>query len=121
MDEPHVRYATAPDGARIAYTTLGEGPPMVTVMPFPWTQIEAAWQLPEIRVWLRRLGEGRTLLVYDSRGMGLSDGPRGDFSLDALVSDLEGVADAVGLGPFPLVSAPTSGPVAPDSARSFLR
>jgi class 3 adenylate cyclase/pimeloyl-ACP methyl ester carboxylesterase len=81
-------------------------------MPFPWTQIEAAWQLPEVRAWHRRLGEGRTLLVYDSRGMGLSDGPRGDFSLDALVSDLEGVADAVGLGPFPLMSAPTSGPVA---------
>lgn len=112
MDEPQVRYATAADGVRIAYATLGEGPPMVAVMPFPWTQIEAAWQLPEIRAWLRRLGEGRTLLVYDSRGMGLSEGPRGEFSLDALVSDLEGVADEVGLGPFPLMSAPTSGPVA---------
>ena len=112
MDEPQVRYATAADGVRIAYATLGEGPPMVAVMPFPWTQIEAAWQLPEIRAWLLRLGEGRTLVVYDSRGMGLSEGPHGDFSLDAVVSDLEGVADEVGPGPFPLMSAPTSGPVA---------
>ncbi len=112
MEEPHVRYATAADGVRIAYATLGEGPPMVAIMPFPWTQIEAACQLPEIRAWHRRLGEGRTLVVYDSRGMGLSERPRGDLSLEALVSDLEGVADEVGLGPFPLMSAPTSGPVA---------
>jgi class 3 adenylate cyclase len=112
VDEPRVRYATTTDGVSIAYTTLGDGPPIVAIMPFPWTNLEAAWQLPEIRDWQRRLGRGRRLVAYDSRGLGLSERACGALSLDALVRDLEAVVDHAQLARFALMTAPTTGPIA---------
>jgi hypothetical protein len=49
MDEPRVRYATTVDGVRIALVSIGSGPGFVAVMPFPWSKLEGAWQLPEVR------------------------------------------------------------------------
>ena len=112
MNEPRVRYATTTDGASIAYMTLGEGPSIVAIMPFPWTHLEAAWQLPEIRAWHQRLARGRQLVVYDSRGMGLSDRACAELSFDALVRDLEAVVDHANLPRFALLAAPTTGPIA---------
>ncbi len=112
MDEPPVRYATTSDGVSIAYTSIGTGPAVVAIMPFPWTHLEAAWRLPEIRRWHQRLARRRRLIVYDSRGMGLSDRRSGPSSLDDLLRDLEAVVDEAALDPFALLSAPTTGPVA---------
>jgi pimeloyl-ACP methyl ester carboxylesterase len=43
------------------------------------------------------------LIRYDERGNGLSDWDVGDISLDAFVSDLETIVDAIGLKEFPLL------------------
>ena len=44
-----------------------------------------------------------TLVRYDPRGNGLSDWDVDELSLDAWVSDLETVVDAIGIKRFPLL------------------
>lgn len=52
------------------------------------------------------------LVRYDPRGSGLSDRDVTDFSLDALVSDLEAVVDALKLRRFPLIGLCQGGVIA---------
>ena len=58
---------------------------------------------PVWRHWLTGLASQRTLARYDERGCGLSDWNVEEFSLDAWVTDLETVVDALGLERFPLL------------------
>ena len=54
----------------------------------------------DLRVWdplLPHLPKGLRIVRYDKRGHGLSDGPDAPYEMDALVSDAEAVADALGL------------------------
>ena len=107
-----MRYATTSDGVNIAWMSAGAGAAMVAILPFPWTHLEASWQLPEIRAWHERIARGRRLVVYDGRGMGLSDRACTSMSLDALVQDLEAVVGDAGVERFALTSSPTTGPIA---------
>ncbi len=52
--------------------------------------------------WLTELSRDHSYIRYDQRGCGLSDREVTDLSLDAWVSDLEAVVDALGLKRFPL-------------------
>jgi len=97
-----IRFCTAPDGARLAYTTHGHGPPLVRVATW-LTHLELDWGSPLWRHWLDRLGESHTVLRYDERGCGLSDAEAGDPSVGTWVGDLEAVIDAAGLERFALL------------------
>jgi pimeloyl-ACP methyl ester carboxylesterase len=68
------------------------------------SHLEYDWELPIGREYLHRLAKDYSLTRYDARGNGLSDWNVGDISLDAWVSDMETVADAVGLKRFPLLA-----------------
>jgi len=107
-----VEYATASDGACIAYWATGEGPPFVHMPNPPWSHSLVAWQVPEMRRWFERLLGRRRMIRYDSRGSGLSDRDVSDFSLDLMVGDLEAVIDRVDPPPFALFAYFASGPVA---------
>jgi pimeloyl-ACP methyl ester carboxylesterase/DNA-binding CsgD family transcriptional regulator len=107
----HIRFCNAPDGARIAYSTAGTGPPLVRVNNW-FTHLELDSETPVWRHWSAALGERRTLVRYDPRGCGLSDRDVTDFSLDALVSDLRAVVDALELDRFPLIGLCQGGAVA---------
>src|SRR6516165_5872621 len=96
-----VNYCRAPDGVRIAYATVGNGPPLVKTANW-MNHVEYDWEGP-IRFFLVSLARDFTLLRYDARGNGLSDWDVDDLSLDAWVSDLETVVDAAGLTRFPLL------------------
>jgi class 3 adenylate cyclase/pimeloyl-ACP methyl ester carboxylesterase len=97
-----IRYCKAPDGVRLAYATVGEGPPLLKSAQ--WLgHLEYDWEFPLLRTFLLGLAKGRTLVRYDARGNGLSDWDVRDVSLDAWVSDMETVADGAGLDRFPLV------------------
>ena len=109
--DPSIQYATSPDGASIAYWTLGEGKPLVYMAGGPWHHIEL-WEVPECRRWYDRLAQDRMLVRYDLRGTGSSDRDVADYSLEAQVSDLEAVVDRLGLHGFALVAATDAGPVA---------
>ncbi|MGZ4277924.1 MAG: alpha/beta fold hydrolase [Solirubrobacteraceae bacterium] len=88
-----IRFCTAPDGTRLAWTSHGEGPPMVKVANW-LTHLEYDWQSPVWRSWLERLGRSHTLIRYDERGCGLSDWDVEGFFVDNWVADLEAVVEA---------------------------
>ncbi len=97
-----IRFCTSPDGVRLAYAIVGQGP--VLVKAANWlSHLEYDWNSPVWRHWLTGLANNRSLVRYDERGCGLSDWNVADFSLDAWVLDLETVVDALGLERFPLL------------------
>lgn len=95
-----VRYVTSADGARIAYATIGEGPPLVKAATW-MSRLDTDPFSPVWRHWLRGLGRGRRLVLYDERGCGLSDRDV-PLSLDAFVTDLEAIVDELDLERFDL-------------------
>jgi pimeloyl-ACP methyl ester carboxylesterase/DNA-binding CsgD family transcriptional regulator len=106
-----IRFCTSRDGTRIAFATAGSGPPLIRVANW-FTHLELDWESPVWRHWSQALVEKRTLIRYDPRGSGLSDRDVSDFSLDAMVSDLEAVVDALGLRRFSLLGLCQGGVVA---------
>ncbi len=107
--EPRIQYAKTEDGVSIAFSTLGEGLPVVQ-MPAPFSHLQLDWEIREFRRWHERLAEKRMVVRYDTRGSGLSDRDVTDFSLDAGVRDLEAVVDRLGLERFALLAPLFSGP-----------
>jgi pimeloyl-ACP methyl ester carboxylesterase len=65
--------------------------------------LEHDWESPVWRPFFDAMSARHTLIRYDERGNGLSDWTVGDFSLEAMVADLEAVVDAAGLTRFPLL------------------
>jgi pimeloyl-ACP methyl ester carboxylesterase/DNA-binding SARP family transcriptional activator len=105
LDEPlrqDIRFCTARDGARIAYATVGSGPPLVKCANW-LNHLEYDWESPIWRHMFRTFARDRTFIRYDARGNGLSDWEVSDRSLDAMVTDLEAVVDAAGVERFPLL------------------
>src|SRR5690606_23522405 len=67
-----VHFCTAPDGVRIAYADVGQGP--VLVKTGHWlTHLDYDWESPVWRPYLQRLASEHRLIRYDKRGNGLSD------------------------------------------------
>lgn len=100
--EQQIRFATASDGARIAYATTGTGPPLVKAANWI-THLDYDSDSPVWRHWLQGLAAGRRLVRYDERGCGLSDWDVERFDFEAWVDDLELVVDALELDRFPLL------------------
>jgi pimeloyl-ACP methyl ester carboxylesterase len=112
MMEPRIQYAKTTDGVSIAFWTLGEGMPFVSMSTSTASHIQLEWQFPEWRSWYQRLAEKRKLIRYDSRGGGLSDRSVANYSLDAQILDLEAVVDRLALERFVLFGLFALGPVA---------
>src|SRR3990172_2523521 len=91
MDGPLVCYATTADGVSIAYWTLGQGPPLVQLPALPHSHIQKEWEFPEWRRGYELAATERTMVRYDGRGTGLSQRDVEDFSLDAMIADLDAV------------------------------
>ena len=108
---PHIQYARAADGVSIAFWMLGRGTPLVYLAGGPWSRVEL-WEIPECRRWYERLAHERMLVRYDVRGTGLSERTVADYSLEALLLDVEAVVDRLGLARFALFGAADAGPVA---------
>ena len=111
-----IRFCSAPDGAKLAYATSGEGPPLV--MSATWlTHLEHQWRSLAWRPWLEEFSSRYSVLRYDSRGCGLSDRSLGEIGFDTWVSDLEAVVDAAGFKRFAMVGTCWGGPLAMEYAR----
>ena len=106
-----IRFCTSPDGTRIAVASIGSGPPLVRAAHW-LSHVEYDLQSPVWRPWLTELSRDHSYVRYDQRGCGLSDREVTDLSLDAWVSDLEAVVDALGLKRFPLFGMSQGGAVA---------
>jgi len=97
-----IRFCTAPDGVELAYSMIGQGPPLMKTGNF-MTHLEFDLESPIWRHLYRELAKDYTLVRYDTRGNGLSDRTVDDISFDAFVSDLEAVVDASGITRFALL------------------
>ena len=100
--QQEIKYCLAHDGVRLAYATAGAGPALVKSANW-MNHLEYDWESPVWRHLVRGLAKDYTLIRYDARGNGMSDWDCGEVSLDAWVSDLETVVDAVGIKRFPLL------------------
>jgi 3-oxoadipate enol-lactonase len=77
------------DGTWISWRAYGEGDPVLMIMGF----------MGSSRAWFRMLphiARGHRAIVFDNRGTGDSDRPRGLFTMDDLVGDAIAVLDSAG-------------------------
>jgi class 3 adenylate cyclase len=93
---PETRYARAGD-IHIAYQLLGEGRPVDVVLADMWfSNMDGQWDVPPLAEFRRRLESFSRLIMFDRRGMGLSDpvAIQSLPSLDAWMDDLRAVMSA---------------------------
>ena len=98
MDLPETRYAKTADGVHIAYQVVGDGPVDV-VWVMGWTSnVEAMWEEPNFARFLRHIASYARLILFDKRGVGLSDRVPDHAlpSLETRMDDVRAVMDAAG-------------------------
>ncbi len=98
MKTPETRFAKTADGVHIAYQVVGDGPvDLVWVMG--WTSnVEAMWEEPNLARFLTKLSSFSRLILFDKRGVGLSDRVPEDQlpSMETRMDDVRAVMDAAG-------------------------
>ncbi|MBV9093639.1 MAG: alpha/beta fold hydrolase [Streptosporangiaceae bacterium] len=98
IDPPQTRYARN-GGIHLAYQVLGNRPVNLAVVPSgPASHVDFMWLEPSAARCLRRLASFSRLVVYDNRGVGLSDPVPGGAAptMGEQVDDLRAVLDATG-------------------------
>jgi len=88
-----VAYARSGD-VHIAYTVLGDGPIDLVYTNGIWSNLEALWEEPRWVRYAERLASFSRLIVFDMRGVGLSDRGGEPPFLELMVEDAGAVMDA---------------------------
>jgi pimeloyl-ACP methyl ester carboxylesterase/class 3 adenylate cyclase len=92
---PVTRYARSGE-ASIAYQVVGEGTLDVLFLTGWIAQIEQLWEAPANRRFLERLAAFGRLILFDSRGTGLSERVLEQYTVEQEVQDALAVLDAAG-------------------------
>lgn len=111
---PDTHYARTTDGVHIAYQVLGDGP-LDLIFVLGWTtNIEAFWDEPDLARFLTRLASAGRLILFDKRGMGLSDRVPEDRlpSLETRMDDVRAVMDDLGSERAVVMGISEGGPMA---------
>ena len=114
MPVAETRYTKTADGVHIAYQVIGDGPiDLVWVMGWT-TNLEALWEEPRLADFLRRVASFSRLILFDKRGMGLSDRVPEDRlpSLETRMDDVRAVMDAAGSDRAVVFGVSEGGPMA---------
>ena len=93
MDVPEVRYARSGE-LRIAYEVFGAGPVDLVYGRTAISHLELVWEQPEVASYFRELGEASRVILWDKRGVGLSDRAVGTPTLEDRMDDVRAVMDA---------------------------
>jgi pimeloyl-ACP methyl ester carboxylesterase/DNA-binding winged helix-turn-helix (wHTH) protein len=109
--DQEIRYLTASDGIRIAYTVGGDGPPLVRAVDWI-NHLDFEWKNPFLRHWFSEIMRHNTFLRYDQRGSGLSDWNIVDFSFERSVQDFEELIEATGFDKFSIMGSCQGGAIA---------
>jgi pimeloyl-ACP methyl ester carboxylesterase/DNA-binding CsgD family transcriptional regulator len=83
-------------GVHIAYQVIGDGPVDLLFIHGFLSHLELAWENPEFTAFFERLGRVARVILFDKRGMGLSDRAQGAPTLEDTIADACRVLDAVG-------------------------
>jgi pimeloyl-ACP methyl ester carboxylesterase len=92
---PETRYAYSGE-IGIAYQVVGDGPADI-VLAFPFmSHLDLYWESPPLVRFVRRLGAFARVILFDRRGVGLSDNVEGAATLEERMDDVRAVMDAAG-------------------------
>ena len=97
-----IRFCTTADGIDLPYARSGNGPTLVKIANW-LNHLEQDWASPMWAPLFRELANMRTLLRYDSRGIGLSDWDVPDITYGSFLTDFETVINAAETEPFALL------------------
>lgn len=95
MEAPEVRYARSGD-VNIAYAVVGDGPiDVVFVAGWVLSSFGVPWEGSAAEFY-RYMSQFARLIIFDKRGLGLSDRTTGIPDLETRMDDIRAVMDAVG-------------------------
>lgn len=100
------------EGATLYWEEHGAGPPVVLIMGLSFT----------LEMWFRvlpALASSYRVILFDNRGMGRSNVPRGPYSIRQMARDTTAVMDAAGVNSAHLIGASMGGIIAQELALSF--
>lgn len=111
VQTPETRYARNGD-VHIAYQVLGDGPVDLVFFGGTVSHCELLWDEPTAARFLRRLASFSRLVMFDKRGVGMSD-PAGSYpTLEERLSDVKAVLDEIGCDDVILFGNSEGGPLA---------
>jgi pimeloyl-ACP methyl ester carboxylesterase len=108
---PETRYATTVDGVHVAYQVVGDGPFDLVLVTGYVSHVELSWDEPEVADFLRALASFSRLILFDRRGLGLSDPVQGAPTIEDRMQDLRAVMDAAGSERAALLGVSEGGPM----------
>lgn len=94
----------------IAYQVLGQGPPDVVFVGGFVSHLEHMWQEPRLARFWQRLASSCRLILFDKRGVGLSDRVGYAPTLEHTMDDILSVMDVVGVERAVLFGVSEGGP-----------
>ncbi|WP_282608682.1 alpha/beta fold hydrolase [Pelagibius sp. Alg239-R121] len=103
-------FYVASNNLHIAYQTLGEGKLDIVLVPGFVSHVERAWEDARCRSFLTALSGLGRLIIFDRRGVGLSDRVGMNPTVEATSQDITAVMDAVGSRKALLIGASEGGP-----------
>lgn len=111
MIGPGIRYALSGD-VHVAYQVAGDGDLDLVLIPEWASHIDAFWEEPSARQ-LRRLASFSRLIMFDRRGVGLSDPVARDHlpTLEETMDDVRAVMDAANSDRAALMGISEGGPI----------
>lgn len=80
----------------IAYQVIGAGPVDLVYTPGIWSNLDVMWEWPSWARYLERLASFSRLILFDMRGVGLSDRGSEPPTLELQMDDVGAVMDAAG-------------------------
>jgi pimeloyl-ACP methyl ester carboxylesterase len=106
---PAIRYARSGD-VHVAYQVVGDGPIDIAFVEGFITNRHVMWEEPSYRRFIERLGSFARVILFDKRGMGLSDRVQAG-TLDERMDDVRAVMDAAGSDRAALIGESEGGPL----------
>lgn len=96
-ETPLTRYARSGD-IHLAYQVVGDGPVDLVLFGTLVSHVEMIWDDPDAADFLERLAGFGRLIIFDKRGVGMSDpvAPDAHPTLEERLEDVRAVMDAVG-------------------------
>lgn len=110
IQPPETRYAHSGE-LSIAYQVVGDGERDILFIPGFVSNVELMWDMPFYRHVFERFAQIGRLIVFDKRGVGLSDRQLGTGSAADRMDDVRAVADASGIEAATVIGLSEGGPL----------
>ncbi|MGH2679537.1 MAG: alpha/beta fold hydrolase [Actinomycetota bacterium] len=114
MQIPETHYAKTADDVHVAYQVFGDGPVDILFVLGWVTHIERMWSEPHFARFFSRMASFARVMIFDKRGVGLSDRVPEDRlpTLEVRMDDARAVMDAAGSERAVILGVSEGGPMA---------